>query len=378
MCQAHISTAIVAHFSKKATPDLVIFPRKEGFGLAAGSRKYTFYLFCFLLAYLAIRYALPLVMPFLLGAGLALAAEPLVSLLSRRLPRAAAAGVGVSVTFLILGLLVVFLFAFAIRELGLLAQVLPELLEAARGGLESLELFLTDLVARSPETVRPLLIEQVEQLFSGGSALLDRATGWLLRLASGIVTKLPGSALGLGTGIISSFMISAKLPQWREWLRSRLPRERFQPVMDTVKGMKAAVLGWLKAQIKLSGVTWAVVTLGFFLLGIRYSPLWAAAVALVDSFPILGTGTVLLPWSLVAFLQADTGRAFGLLGLYAAVTVVRALLEPRLVGRQLGLDPLLTLVALYAGYRLFGLMGMILSPILAVTVTQAVQARRAE
>ena len=346
--------------------------------MAAGSRKYTFYLIRFLLTYLALRYGLPLAMPFLLGAGLALAAEPLVALLSRRLPRAAAAGVGVAVTFALLALLVVALCALVVRELGLLADVLPELLEAARGGLESLELFLTDLVARAPEAVRPLLIGQVEQLFSGSSALLDRATGWLLRLASGFVTKLPGSALGLGTGIISSFMISAKLPQWQAWFRSRLPREKLKPMLDTVSGMKTAVFGWLKAQVKLSGVTWVVVTAGFFLLGIRYAPLWAAAVALVDSFPILGTGTILLPWSLVAFLQADTGRAFGLLGLYAAVTVIRSLLEPRLVGRQLGLDPLLTLVALYAGYRLFGLAGMILSPILAVTVTQAVQARRAE
>lgn len=345
--------------------------------MAAGSRKYIFYAFCILLAYLAVRYLLPLALPFLLGAGLALAAEPLVSLLGRRLPRAAASGIGVTMTFAILTLLVLVLCGLLIRELGLLADVLPELLEAARGGMESLELFLTDLVARSPETVRPLLIEQVEGLFSGGSALLDRATGWLLSLASSVLTKLPDSALGFGTGIIASFMISAKLPVWRDWLRSRLPGERLRPFLDTVKGLKTAVFGWLKAQVKLSGVTWAVVTAGFFLLGIRYAPLWAVAVALVDAFPVLGTGTILVPWSLVSFLQADTARAFGLLGLYGAVTLIRSLLEPRLVGRQLGLDPLVTLFALYAGYQLWGLPGMILSPILAVTATQLLEARKA-
>lgn len=344
--------------------------------MAAGSRKYIFYAFCILLAYLAVRYLLPLALPFLLGAGLALAAEPLVAPLSRRLPRAAAAGIGVTITFAILTLLILFLCSLVIRELGLLADVLPELLEAAKGGMESLEIFLTDLVARSPETVRPLLIEQVEELFSGGSALLDRLTGWLLSLASHVLSGLPDSALGFGTGLIASFMISAKLPQWRDWLRSRLPGEKLRPFLDTATGLKTAVFGWLKAQAKLSGVTWAVVTAGFFLLGISYAPLWAVAVALVDAFPVLGTGTVLVPWSLVSFLQADTARAFGLLGLYGAVTLVRSLLEPRLVGRQLGLDPLVTLIALYAGYRLWGLMGMILSPILAVTATQLAQARK--
>ena len=345
--------------------------------MGAGSRKILFYFIFVVLACLAARYLLPLAMPFLLGAGLALAAEPLVSLLGRRLPRGAAAGIGVSVTFALLALATTALCALAVRELGLLADVLPELLEAAKGGMESLELFLTDLVTRSPESVRPLLTAQVEDLFSGGSALLDRATGWLLRLASGIVTKLPDSALGFGTGLIASFMISAKLPRWKAWLRSRLPEEKLGAFLETVRGLKAAVLGWLKAQIKLSGVTWAVVTMGFLLLGIRYAPLWAAAVAAVDAFPILGTGTVLVPWSLVAFLQGDSIRAFGLLGIYGAVTLIRSLLEPRLVGRQLGLDPLVTLIALYAGYRLFGLAGMILSPILAVAVTRLADARKA-
>ncbi|MBQ8237492.1 MAG: sporulation integral membrane protein YtvI [Oscillospiraceae bacterium] len=345
--------------------------------MSAGSRNYLFYAFCALLAYLAVRFLLPAALPFLLGAGLALAAEPLVALLSRRLPRGVAAGVGVTLTFAIVTLLIAALCAFVFRELGLLANVLPELLEAAKGGMESLEIFLTDLVSNSPEAIRPLLTEQVESLFSGGSALLDRVTRWLLSLATGIIGRLPDSALGFGTGIIASFMISAKLPKWKAWLRGRFPTEKLRPALETLRGMKTAVFGWLKAQMKLSGVTWAIVTAGFLLLGIRYAPLWAVAVALVDAFPILGTGTVLVPWSLVSFLQGDAARAFGLLGLYGALTLIRSLLEPRLVGRQLGLDPLVTLIALYAGYRLWGLMGMILSPILAVTAVQLVQARKA-
>ena len=132
--------------------------------------------------------------------------------------------------------------------------------------------------------------------------------------------------------------------------------------------MRAAVGGWLKAQVKLSAVTWLILTLGLFILRIPYAPLWAAAVSLVDAFPILGTGTILLPWSLLSFVQENAARGIGLLGIYAVVSVTRSVLEPKLVGKQLGLDPLLTLAALYAGYRLWGLGGMILAPLLAVTV----------
>ena len=345
--------------------------RKEGNVMSNRTQNVIFYAICIVLACFSARYLLPVLTPFLLGAGLALAAEPLVALLGRKLPRGAAAGIGVTLTFAILALIVTALCALAVRELGVLAAVLPELLEAAKGGMESLELFLTDLVMRSPESVRPLLIERVESLFSGGSALLDKGTTALLKLASGVLTALPDSALGFGTGLIASYMISAKLPQFR----ARLKGEKLAPWLDAARGMKSAVFGWLKAQVKLSGVTWAGLTLGFYILKVRHAPLWALTVSLVDAFPILGTGAVLVPWSLISFLQADTGRAFGLLILYAAVTIVRTTLEPKLIGKQLGLDPLLTLAALYAGYRLWGLMGMLVAPILAVAAAQLVEVR---
>ena len=331
-----------------------------------------FYAICIVLAYFGARYLLPVLMPFLLGAGLALAAEPLVALLGRKLPRGAATGMGVTLTFAILALIVTVLCALAVRELGILAAALPELLEAAKGGMESLELFLTDFVMRSPESVRPLLIERVETLFSSGSALLDKGTGALLKLASGVLTTLPDSALGFGTGLIASYMISAKLPR----LRTKLGGDKLRPCLEAARGMKSAVFGWLKAQVKLSGVTWGILTAGFFLLKVRHALLWALAVSLLDAFPLLGTGAVLVPWSLISFLQADTGRAFGLLILYAAVTIVRTTLEPKLIGKQLGLDPLLTLAALYTGYRLWGLMGMLLAPILAVAAAQLTDIRK--
>ena len=334
--------------------------------------KFIFFASFVFFAYLAARYLLPVLTPFFLGAGLALAAEPMVALLRRRLPRGVASSIGVTLTFLILSTIVTGLCALAVRELGLLAAVLPELLEAARGGMGSLEIFLTDLVTRAPESVQPLLIERIEHLFSGGTALLDKGTAWLLRLASGVLTALPDSALGFGTGLIASYMISVRLPRWR----NRLEGDKFRPWLESLQGMKTAVFGWLKAQVRLSGVTWGVLTVGFLLLKIRHAPLWALGISLVDAFPILGTGAVLVPWSLISFLQGDTGLAFGLLGLYAAVTVIRTTLEPRLIGSQLGLDPLVTLVALYGGYRLWGLMGMILAPLLAVAGVQLMENRK--
>ena len=322
--------------------------------------------------YLAIQYLLPLILPFLLGAALAAAAEPMVKFFCERLrlPRTLAAIAGVLMAFAMLAVALVAVCGLMVRQLQVLAGALPDMEQTIRSGMSALSGWLQNLAGRAPAALRAPLSRNVEEFFSSGSALLEKATGYLLHLASGFLSQLPNGALAFGTGLISSFMISAKLPQLRRAAALRIPGERLRPWLDSRRSIKTLVLGWLKAQLKLSGVTFGILLVCFLLLRIPYSPLWAFLVALVDAFPILGTGTALVPWSLVSFLQGDTLRAFGLLGAYGVVTVTRTILEPRLVGRQLGLDPLVTLVCLYAGFRLWGLLGMILAPVVAVTAVQ--------
>lgn len=323
------------------------------------------------------RYLLPLFLPFLLGTGLALLAEPLVRLLSGRLrlPRALAAGLGVAAAFAGMTVLIAMVLGILVRELGALAGVLPDLTQTARSGVILLRDRLLQLADQSPQSLQPMLRDSVGRFFSGGTALLDRVFGYGLTLAGTVLGHVPQGALTLGTGVVSGFMISAKLPRIRRWLARHLPVERLRPLVEALARLRRALGGWILAQIKLAGVTLGILLAGLLILRVPYAPLWAAGICLLDALPVLGTGTVLLPWALVAFLQADRARGVGLLGIYAVITLTRSVLEPRLVGKQLGLDPLVTLFSLYAGYRIWGLMGMILAPLAAVTAVQLVQAR---
>lgn len=325
-----------------------------------------------LLLWLGVRYLLPMLLPFVMAALTALAAEPAVRFLQNRarLPRTAAAGIGVTLTLALLGLTLTAVLALLLRELGSVAGAVPDLEDTALRGLDSLHDWLTDLAGRTPDSVQPLLTRSVEELFSDGTEVIDSVAVRLLTLASGMVSRLPDGALGVGTWLLACFMISARLPEIREWFAKRLPRSRYGRYFALLGRLKTSVLGWLLAQCKLMSITFGVLCLGFFLLRISYAPLWAALISLVDALPILGTGTVLVPWSLVCFLQGDTVLAVGLLGIYAAAALLRSVLEPRLVGKQLGLDPLVTLISMYAGYRLWGFAGLILSPLAAVTVTR--------
>ncbi len=335
-------------------------------------------LMAFLAVWLGIRYLVPLCLPFLLGLGLALLAEPVVGFLNRRLrlPRSMAAGLGVFAAFLAVAILLLMVGAFLVRELTILAGILPDLTQTIQSGLSLLQQWALGIARRLPASIRPLLEQNAAILFSGGSSLLERAFRYVLSLAGNLLTRVPDSALTLGTGVISAFMFSARLPRIRRWLLRRFPREKIKPLLGTLGQIRSAVGGWLIAQIRLTGMTMLILLAGLWILRVPYALLWAVGISLLDALPVLGTGTVLVPWALVRFLQGDRAGMAGLLGIYVVISLTRSVLEPRLVGRQLGLDPLVTLFSLYAGYKLWGLGGIFFAPLLAVCAAQLLSGNR--
>ncbi len=325
-----------------------------------------------LLAWLGLKYMLPLLLPFLLGALLALAAEPGVAVLNNRfhLPRPAASVVGITAALLLLLGSLFFLSSLVFRRLGSLGTLLPQLTDTAADGLHSLELQLHTLAGQAPERLREPLNDGVTRLFRSGGDLTTQLVGRLPNVLTGVISTLSSSALGVGTSILSAFMISMRLPQLRQRLKTSTLSARFSQYRPVLSRIKTSLLGWLKAQLSLSGISFLILAAGFLLLGISNGPVWAFFTALVDAVPILGTGTILLPWALVCFVQGNTLRATGLLILYAATFLARTALEPRLVGKQIGLDPLITLISLYIGFQLWGIPGLLLAPMAAVVIKE--------
>ena len=335
-------------------------------------RKLIFVISAFFAVWLGLRYLLPVSLPFLLGGGLALGAEPLVRFLCDKLKlrRGVAAGIGVSIAFALLVLALMLLGALAGKQIKNLSSVLPQAQKMIQSGLVSTQDLLLSLSQRMPENISLFLTQTVTDLFSGSAALLSKVTDKLLALATGFLGRIPNGALGFGTGIVSSYMISAKLPQLRNAFRQRIPKAWANQYLPAVQTIKTSVCAYLHAQFKLSAITFGIVTGGLLILGTRPALLWGFLIALVDAVPLLGTGTVMLPWALVCFLLDDPVRSIGLLAIYAAAVTTRSILEPRLIGKQMGLDPLVTLIALYLGFRLWGIMGMLLSPLAAATAIQ--------
>ena len=318
------------------------------------------------------RCLLPVCLPFLLGTALALLAEPAVNWLFQkcRLKRTAATAIGVSAVFLLIATLLTLLSSVLLRQLGQLEGFWPQLETGLTQAVEGLRQWLQALAPRMPAGIHRLLDRLTQDLLSDGSALLSNLAARLPQVATGLLGNLSEGLFGLITGILSGYMLSARLPRLRQWLKSKLPPQWTETCLTAVQGLKKTLGGWLMAELKLALVAFGLLLIGLWLLRIRHSLTLAALITLVDAFPILGVGTVLLPWGILCLARSDRLLGFGLLGLYGVIWLTRSVLEPRLLGKGLGLDPLVTLLCIYGGFRLWGLGGMLLVPILAMIFSQ--------
>lgn len=323
-------------------------------------------------AWVFLRLLLPLLLPFILAFALAAATEPAVGYLMKKtsLSRPWAGGLCTLGAYLALLFLLCLLGRTLLRELGSFLRELPVTIRRLEAPAARLQTALTRLTRELPPDFSGTVDGMVADFLRGGAGLAGKLPGQMLSLATKAAGKLPGFFLSLVTTVLASFMASASLPRLRSWLSRVLPQPWRGKITVLWHRCRRAVGGWLLAEAKLGGVTFLVATLGLMLLRVPYPLLFGLLVALVDLMPVLGSGTVLIPWALLHFLRGETTAGVCMLLLYAAAAVIRAVLEPRFLGKQMGLPPLMTLAAVYIGCRVAGLWGLLLAPILVSVVFQ--------
>ena len=323
-------------------------------------------------AYVLARWLLPWSAPFLLALACAALLEPAVLwLCRRRFPRPLAAGLMlIAALSATVGLLWLLLRRLAL-ELSELAQQAPEIVQGVTETLERWEAALRGVLARAPEGLGVWL----DGALAGAEESLLRLPGELsqraLRLLPELASGAPAALMFTVTAVIGAYFISAAYPELLHLAARCLP-ERFLWRARLLRREMRRTLGrWLRAQGILLAITFGFLTASFALLHVEYAMLLALLTALVDALPVLGTGTVLLPWAAWLLLRGDVRLGVGLALTWAAVTVLHESIQAKLLGDQLGLHPLLMLAAIWLGFRVWGVGGMLLFPLLAVCVKQA-------
>ena len=337
------------------------------------------------IVYFIFKYLLRLLMPFFLALVFAALVRPISHYLSRetryvknekgekvlvkrrlRMNRTVAGILSVVVLFLVAGGILVLVGIRLGDTAAALISTVPEFYENnVVPGFERIYTRLLELAERMDPSVQQALAGAVPNLITNlGSAVTNfsaRAVSWLTSIAS----RLPSILLNTMICLIATVFIAVDFDRIKNFIRRNLPDRALRIAVNVRNSFLEMVWQFLKSYFIIFCITTAEISLGLFIIGVGKPIVIALIIAILDAFPIVGSGLVLLPWATVMLITGSYGRGLGLLAVYTWVAVFRQIIEPRIVGKHVGLRPLVTLICMYAGTKLFGGMGLFALPIMA-------------
>ncbi len=332
-------------------------------------RKWIVPLLFAIVAIMLVLHGIPLVLALLT----AILLEPLVQLLTRwfgmkRIP-------AVTVTFLLFlasfGLGSYWITTLLIVQSIELAEKLPVLSSELFETLEKYIIVWEGYYALLPIETISTIQQVLESLKNTAMVAASTLTKWVFS----VVAALPQLLLISIVYLISLFLISFDLPSLRQSFRNLFTVSAREKVDLVLHQLSRALVGFLGAQIILSLMTYTLAVIGLLLLDVKYAFIIAFIIVLVDILPILGTGSFIVPWAAYQFfIHGDSRLAIGLIILFLVITIIRRIVEPKILGESLGISALAALASLYIGFQLIGFFGMILGPAIVIIIDALIKA----
>ena len=326
-----------------------------------------------LAVWLAARFGRPLLSlfaPFLLALIAAAALNPLVKKLQRLLGWNRQV-LTLLLLFLIFGLLgggLALLVYAAAGQLVSLVQNWGGLLDSLQAVMDQLEALFARLLTLVPPQVNEIVENAGDSLFQWLSEAAPAALGNLGLEAGERAMGLPAFLVALVIFIMATFLLTADYP----YLRSRYVQHLDEGLLRFLGQLRTTALGafggYVKAEFLLSVGVFFILLAGFFLIRQPYGLLLSLGLAVMDFIPIIGAGTVMVPWAFVALFTGDFTAAVELMAIWGVIALFRRVMEPKFVGDQTGLSPILSLVSIYVGMKLAGVLGMVFGPVVLLVV----------
>lgn len=309
-----------------------------------------------------------LFLPFVLGYLFSLAANPLANLLEKRfkLPRNLAAVLVILLCIGVVGGILTNVIIKIIEEIRGIYQNLPAIQANIVSAWEEISHKFSNIYDAVPPAVQEMLDEVGKNLTASVSGIAGVEYTPIFKSAGNIAKSVPGIFVGVIVFLLSSFFMISDDKTVRRAIEHILP-ERMSVKFDRMKTeIKRYIGGYVKAQLIIMTFVFVILFVGFKILNVEYSLLIALGTAFLDALPFFGSGAVLWTWAAVSFLTSEFGRGIGLMIIYLCVIFTRQMIEPKIVSEKIGMNPILTLMAMYVGYRLFSIGGMIVGPVIVM------------
>jgi len=352
--------------------------------------NFAFYTFLIAAYYFFVKYAAALISPFLVAFAIALMLQKPVRIISKKTKIKKKFIAAVSV-FLILAILagIVALVGYKIAtEFKGLGQYLYDQLNDLPALITSVESWIVNKLSALPESVKDTATDAVNSFadkllsYFGEKEAIDpqnltqQPSNIDLSFISGplgsiisTVTQIPAILTATLISIIACFFLTCDYDNFTKAIKDTLPEKSVDKLVRTKK-LFGDILGKMfKSYATIILITFCEVAVGLNLLKLigvyegGYIIAISLLIAIVDIFPVLGTGTILWPWAAISFIMGDIGMGIGLIVIYAVISVLRQIIEPKLVSMNIGIHPIFTLMGMYLGAQLFGVLGIFILPI---------------
>ena len=235
------------------------------------------------------------------------------------------------------------------------------------------------------------LTERIEEFLSfdgeGGDAISEIVLSAINDIVSAVTVRLggllgrilgniPSVAVSIIAFAISCFYFSVDIDRISSFCSGHLPPRVYRSVSNAARILSDSIVHYIRASAIIFLVTFFEIFIGFLILGVPYAMIIAAAVSAVDILPVLGSGAILVPWAFLALLTGNFQLGLGLLVLYGVVTIIRQVIEPRIVGASLGIHPLLSFLLMLFGMGIFGVFGAVLGPMIGVLLSRYIKNKK--
>lgn len=301
--------------------------------------------------------------PFVVGWIIALIASPLVRFFEEKvkIKRKAGSVFVIIVIIALVVLLIYFIIAQLAEQVVGLIGALPEMWAGMESDLENIGEKLSVLLEKLPGDSRLKMDDLVEQIEIILGDFFGRISTPTIAAAGNFAKQLPSIFIGMIMALLSAYFFVAEREQINEWFRTHMPASiqvRYRTVRNS---LVHSVGGYFKAQLKIEIWMYLLLLVGLGVLRVNYFALIALGIAFLDLLPFLGTGTVMIPWAIIQILTADYKMAVWLLIIWGGGQLARQLIQPKIMGDSMGVPPLPTLILLFIGYKVGGVIGMIIA-----------------
>lgn len=323
-------------------------------------------------AFSLLSYLLVILLPFLLAVFFCIFMEPLVIFLGHngRVPRAVTVPVAMLIFFGGIGTVLTLIFLRLIKELSDLSATIPQMAVDAQNFIDLWVKKGVSFYGTLPKSVTSSFQESLNNIIG----TVEHWAGELVGILIAIVSGVPGAFMVILVSLVATFFFSRDREKIaRLWLRV-VPQPWGMRIMEISKEIAVAFQAYVRAQIILVSITAFISIIGLYLIGTKYALTVGLLIGFLDMIPVLGPGTIYVPWVFLAFVTGNTVLGIELTVLYLVIMIIRGMLEAKVVASNLGLHPLAVLVAMFVGLKTIGVIGLILGPILIVAILSAFKA----